>query len=116
MDANQSGKSSSRRSSVERSEASKHRSASAISRDERRCAAKYESKKDESKKDKAAEPAGGAEEGAKDNSTPTGKRKGDEVFSPLGLTPKNKTTNKYTFIFDIQNNSQYSHKFVSAII
>ena len=75
MDANQSGKSTSRRSSV--LEASKHRSASAISRDERRRAAKYESKKD-----KAVEPAEGAEEAAKDNSTPTGKRKGDEVFSP----------------------------------
>ena len=69
---------------------------------------KFDSKKDESK-DKAVVPAGGAEEAAKDNSTPTGKRKGGEVISPSGLTPKNKTTNTGMFIFDTQKSS---HKFV----
>ena len=93
---------------------SSSKSPSARSRDEQRRAAragKIDSKKDESKKDKAAEAAKVAEEAAKNNSTPAGKRKSGEVISPLGLTPKNKTTNTGTFIFDTLN-AQFSHKSV----
>ena len=96
LDANHRGK-----SSVERS-GSSSKSPSARSRDEQRRATKFDSKKDESKrdeskKDKAVEAAKGAEEAAKNNSTPAGKRKSGEVISPSGLTPKNKTTNTGTY-------------------
>ena len=61
-----------------------------------------DSKKDESK-EKAVKTAEGAEEAAKNNSTPIGKRKGSEVISPSGLTPQNKTINTGMFIFNTQN-------------
>ena len=75
-----------------------------MSRDERRRMEKYKSKKE-----KAVETVE-AEKSAKEKSTPTGKRKCEEVISPTGHTPKNKATNKGTCIFDILSKSYLSHK------
>ena len=101
-------KSSSRRSTLEKESSSRSRSSSKNkspaqrSRDERRSAAyaaeKNDSKKDESK-DKAVKTAEVAVEATKNNSTPSGKRKGSQVISHSGLTPQNKTMNTGMFIF-----------------
>ena len=100
-------KSSSRRSTLEKESSSRSRSSSKKSpaqrsRDERRSAAyaaeKNDSKKEESK-DKAVKTAEVAEDATKNNSTPSGKRKGSQVISHSGLTPQNKTMNTGMFIF-----------------
>ena len=105
-------KSSSRRSTAEksrsssRSRSSSKKSPAQRSRDERRSAAyaaeKNDSKKDESK-DKAVKTAEVAVDATKNNSTPSGKRKGSEVISHSGLTPQNKTMNTGMFIFIFSN-------------
>ena len=109
-------KSSSRRSTLEKESSSRSRSSSKKSpaqrsRDERRSAAyaaeKNDSKKEESK-DKAVKTAEVAEDASKNNSTPSGKRKGSQVISHSGLTPQNKTMNTGMFNFMY---IQISHKF-----
>ena len=109
-------KSSSRRSTLEKESSSRSRSSSKKSpaqrsRDERRSAAyaaeKNDSKKEESK-DKAVKTAEVAEDATKNNSTPSGKRKGSQVISHSGLTPQNKTMNTGMFNFMY---IQISHKF-----